>query len=759
VSPGSGVVKIYVSHGALYANGGGCFTGSSIYWGQVSVLTGPDFVTATPLVTGLPVSNHDHAVNGMQFDNNGDLLISVGGNTNAGVTDCAIGGIPESPLSAAVIKVHLSKPGFNGIINYVETVSGAVNNDQVYGEIVELHPDVAPYFSIYASGFRNTWDLVFTTKGNMYVTDNGPNFGFGPASTSLNTIGPTPNAGDKLVRAKKGEYFGHPNRNRGRSDYRENIYRDTDQLPIPGEVFSQKMVSFDPSTNGIVEYRANTFNGALRGELIIQKWNDQTYRIKLSEDGDFALQVSELPVTLLSLDVTVGPSGVIFGSDLSGGQVVIAKPNDASVTGPSDLVVYDIFPWRAPITGGQEFMIGGNGFGSTLSDVQVIFGQGYTATLLLVTPTRIRGLVPNVTGSPELPSGGLIDINVTLNMGSGSQTSGILSGAFQYLPATPQSSLPDARWITGPKMPIALGQVAAGLINGKLYIVGSGSPSTLVYNTDTGLWDDSISISSRPYPGDHHGAEVVGGKLYLFGGRGNSSEDKVQIYHPASNTWTLGQPLPWSAFSVSTSFIEGMVYVAGGTICEVGNCIDVGSGASDQTAKYNPNTDTWTLLAQMLEGRTHVASGSDGSKFYLFGGMSNGVARRSEASLGPGSEASLGVSDGVNTIMIYDPISNTWASSDTVGSVLTPLPQPNYGMGKAVYYKGEFYIMGGESTTNVYDKVDVYHPKSNSWRLENGMTTARHGIYPILVGERCFLAGGGTQVGFSTSDQLEIVIF
>jgi hypothetical protein len=86
-------VKIYVAHSLLFAhNGGSCFTGPSPYNGQVSVLTGPNFTAAQPLITGLPVSNHDHGINGLEFDNNGDLLIAVGGNTNAGVAgNCFIG--------------------------------------------------------------------------------------------------------------------------------------------------------------------------------------------------------------------------------------------------------------------------------------------------------------------------------------------------------------------------------------------------------------------------------------------------------------------------------------------------------------------------------------------------------------------------------------------------------------------------------------------------------------------------------------------
>jgi hypothetical protein len=63
---------------------------------QEAGFTGPAFATAVPIITGLPVPNLDHSVNGLEFDFQGDLYIAVGGNTNAGVPQCGMGGLPES---------------------------------------------------------------------------------------------------------------------------------------------------------------------------------------------------------------------------------------------------------------------------------------------------------------------------------------------------------------------------------------------------------------------------------------------------------------------------------------------------------------------------------------------------------------------------------------------------------------------------------------------------------------------------------------
>src|SRR5690606_36131884 len=141
------------SHGQLYANGGACAPANAPYPGQVSVLTGPNFATAVPLITGLPVTNLDHSVNGLEFDLQGDLYIAVGGKTNAGVDHCGMGGLKASPLSAAILKAQTSKPGFNGNIRYRLTSNGQETMNAAFGGQVDVSPGVD--VSVWAAGMRN----------------------------------------------------------------------------------------------------------------------------------------------------------------------------------------------------------------------------------------------------------------------------------------------------------------------------------------------------------------------------------------------------------------------------------------------------------------------------------------------------------------------------------------------------------------------------------------------------------------------------
>ncbi|NJS15836.1 MAG: hypothetical protein HC787_00070 [Nostocaceae cyanobacterium CSU_2_110] len=403
---------IYVSHNKLYGNGGSDFpvTELSPYSGQVSILEGPLFSTIQPLITGLPVSNHDHGVNSMTFDNEGNLYIAVGGNTNAGIPAAKIGGIPESPFAAAILKAEISKPDFNGEIKYQLpadfqppqglTFDPAIS--QVFGDVAKVVPGVD--VSVYASGLRNSFDLVWSTQGLMYATDNGPNGGFGDVSTSATTQIPVKNAPDELNLIVENRYYGHPNRNRGQEDPRQNVYYSDKEPSIPG-VYTAPLTTFPASTNGIDEYRANTFGGQMRGNLITQKWNGESFNVTLSSDGTQVVNQEVLDPQSKALDILTGPGGAIVGINLSGSKIDVSTPNDITVSGAT---AYDIFPWRAPATGGNLFIIGGENFGGDLSNTSVKIGDELV-TLTSVSDKQIIGILPSF----DDVSGNLLDVLVT----------------------------------------------------------------------------------------------------------------------------------------------------------------------------------------------------------------------------------------------------------------------------------------------------------------------------------------------------------
>lgn len=70
--------------------------------------------------------------------------------------------------------------------------------------------------------------------------------------------------------------------------------------------------------------------------------------------------------------------------------------------------------------------------------------------------------------------------------------------------------------------------------------------------------------AKRPSIGNHHAAEVINNKLYLFGGLSGGEQD-LQIGTLVAGTtgvdisWQMGAPLPFASGSAGTALIGGNV--------------------------------------------------------------------------------------------------------------------------------------------------------------------------------------------------------
>ncbi|WMJ73512.1 T9SS type A sorting domain-containing protein [Cytophagaceae bacterium ABcell3] len=157
------------------------------------------------LVRGLPRSQENHAPNGLQFDEDNNRLFAViGGITNAGGPSSMFGMTNEYALSAAILSIDLDAieamsikddPTGNHPYKYdLPTLDDPTRENNADGSDVndpwggnrglnqaKIDPD-GPV-QVYASGFRNTYDILITStpgrEGNMYAIDNGANPGYG----------------------------------------------------------------------------------------------------------------------------------------------------------------------------------------------------------------------------------------------------------------------------------------------------------------------------------------------------------------------------------------------------------------------------------------------------------------------------------------------------------------------------------------------------------------------------------------------------
>lgn len=243
-------------------------------------------------------------------------------------------------------------------------------------------------------------------------------------------------------------------------------------------------------------------------------------------------------------------------------------------------------------------------------------------------------------------------------------------------------------WSANAQMPVAVESAPSGVIDGKLYVAGgaadqlvagsglASSPQFQVYDPVTDSWSFKAPMPFASFSGF---AGVIGGKLYVAGGRGAVSQiiGDLRIYDPATNTWGHGAPMGHPRSEGTSAVVNGVLYAIGG--------YDGGSAVSTVEA-YDPANDMWTTLAPMPTARFYAGGASVYGRIYVVGG---GTLTARELA----------------TVESYDPIANAWTSAP-------PMPTARLGPGVGVI-GGTLYVVGGflhDVETNVVETLSSPSP-------------------------------------------------
>ena len=167
-----------------------------------------------------------------------------------------------------------------------------------------------------------------------------------------------PSEGDELNLLERGRYYGHANRKRGETDPRQCTWRS--QTETSDEDYTAPIATLLSSSDGIIEFQTDHFEGKLRGHLIVGKYKGGLYDVALSSDGRTAINKN---ATLLTesggLSLAQGPDGTLFVARNDAGEVIFVTPKD---TKSDDLLVKSVFPRRGPQVGGSLLRIYGHNF-------------------------------------------------------------------------------------------------------------------------------------------------------------------------------------------------------------------------------------------------------------------------------------------------------------------------------------------------------------------------------------------------------------
>ena len=229
-------------------------------------------------------------------------------------------------------------------------------------------------------------------------------------------------------------------------------------------------------------------------------------------------------------------------------------------------------------------------------------------------------------------------------------------------------------WTPKADMPTARSDVAAAVIDGKVYVVGGDLPPhgdvyylTLeVYDPSSNTWDTTKAPMLYPCLGAAVG--VIDGILYVAGGTGFSPSQVypniLQAYDPATDTWTRKSDMPTARANAGGAVVNNLFYVIGGQ----------GDGAALTTVEaYDPVADSWSPKTPMNTARSYYGAPQVlNGEIYVAGGFTN-------------NSTEIGTS--TDSVESYDPASDSWSAH-------TPLltARQSSAVGSA---NGHLYVIGG----------------------------------------------------------------
>jgi N-acetylneuraminic acid mutarotase len=296
-------------------------------------------------------------------------------------------------------------------------------------------------------------------------------------------------------------------------------------------------------------------------------------------------------------------------------------------------------------------------------------------------------------------------------------------------------------WATKAPMPrlTAWGGTVIGP-DGKVYVISGvegrdeAAQATIVhsemhiYTPSTNTW----VTKTTPFIVEQEATAFGGdGKLYVMGGCNEQEENAcltntVRVYNPATDSWTTRAPMPKITQSATaTTGANGKIYVFGGITYDP-NDFDHGQVPTlSDVNEYDPATDTWTPKASDPVLRMQTASALLNGKIYVIGGRS----------FTADPEPPYCVHDQCNTVEVYDPATNTWATKNNFPLFVSAV-------GAAVA-NGELYVAGGNaSTTPTSGDVYKYTPATDSWQVVAQMPTPRLGLGMVTSNNKLLTIGG-----------------
>lgn len=200
--------------------------------------------------------------------------------------------------------------------------------------------------------------------------------------------------------------------------------------------------------------------------------------------------------------------------------------------------------------------------------------------------------------------------------------------------------------------------------------------------------------------------------MYVLGGFGSlqSPVDVVEKYDPATNQWSVIQPMTRKRRYLSSVALSSRLYAIGGYDA---------SSRLNTVECFDPITAQWSVMTPMLQRRGLAGATTLAGKIFVAGGF-DGTTRHT-------------------SVECYDPTIDRW-------TLVSEMQAPREGAGLA-NLDGILYCVGGYDGNSILNSIERFDPRTGQWTGLAPMNTRRSGAGIVVLDGQLFAVGGydGTQ--------------
>ncbi|MBO0512618.1 carboxypeptidase regulatory-like domain-containing protein [Streptomyces beijiangensis] len=441
-------------------------------------------------------------------------------------------------------------------------------------------------------------------------------------------------------------------------------------------------------------------------------------RVRFHFTGKFGWWWQVDDVFIGSRSVSTVPGGLVVGQvdDANTGDGIVGSTlngtgdgavSTTSAATPDDTALGDGFYWAFAPVGKQTVTAAKPKY--TSASKAVVFAADSTVTKdfslkagrLKVTPAAVNAPVAwggSAAKTVTIKNTGGADATVKLAEKSGAFTPAVpgaplISKKGDYSPLSAKSQAGRSAgaavapaeggdaWQTVADLPDARMDNAVAADNGKIYSAfgydGADDTRTLYsYEAETGWTKLADAADTREAPA----RGFINGKLYAVGGWGASGapDAKLEIYDPATNTWSTGASSPAPLAGAGSAVLNGKLYSVGGCTTACG---------SASVTVYDPSANSWSTAANYPESVAWESCGSISGLLYCSGGTNSAGELKSA--------------------YVYDPAADSW-------SALPDMPKTLWGS-SCTAANGLLLISSGVSGAALTNAGYAYDPAAGTW--------------------------------------------